>query len=304
MVYIVHKDILKEFEIAVKSNLTFVPVDLNDIQVAAIREKGYEITIPKAITPVTLDGNYPHKQIGAVKYDKKNIKGRGVKIAVFDNGFNPGLISNGIYINPTGQDIFAVHGTQTAQIVQMYAPLAELHCYKFSTGFTEAEFLNAIDYFIEEGIHILNMSFAQGETPAQIAALADLRAAGCLAFAASGNAQTPSNILFPANDDNVYAVNSISEFEGVAHQNYLIPPGKKHGIHISVGGWNVLTSDGEGGSFLNFGTSYSAPCVVGIAACIAEEIGIEKLSRVPQILFNQAKPSAYPNIHGAGILQA
>jgi hypothetical protein len=104
--------------------------------------------------------------IGADAWQSGGHGGGGVKVAVFDKGFQdyPSLIANGelpasvvVHSFRSDGDIAAgeIHGTACAEIVYDIAPDAQLYLINFDT---DVEFGNAVDYAIAQGVQVVSCS--------------------------------------------------------------------------------------------------------------------------------------------------
>lgn len=105
----------------------------------------------------------------ANKIKTAGIKGKGIKIAVLDLGFDTAntelakIVESKSFrydfgnkqISLKGYETEYVHGTAVAEIISDIAPKSELYLYTFGT---EAEFLEAMDYAISKKINLISMS--------------------------------------------------------------------------------------------------------------------------------------------------
>src|SRR3972149_1583583 len=104
--------------------------------------------------------------INASMLHSLGFKGKGVKIAVLDLGFEgfpsklgtelPGSVTNKSFRSDgdiTGRG--EVHGTAVAEIIYDVAPEAQLYLINFDT---EVEFANAVDYAINQNVDVISMS--------------------------------------------------------------------------------------------------------------------------------------------------
>ncbi|MCU7667752.1 S8 family peptidase [Bacillus thuringiensis] len=228
--------------------------------------------------------------------------GKGTKVAVMDTG----VLSDHQDINlktevacykdalkckvTTGDDPLDAHGTMVAGIIngkgiqtKGVAPGADLYSIKF--GYTnmfgnwnsdESSFIKGIDWAINNGIHIINMSFVlQGDyslgNTDGILYKAFARAAtdyGILMVAATGNESTNS-IIYPASSDYVL---------GVSNWDYLtdkLYPDSNYGRGTSFAAPGVRlwmpTGIGSKSYVGHSGTSFSSPMVAGVAALLREK---------------------------------
>ena len=120
-----------------------------------------EITVPMGVT-----GQGP-SATGARAWHRNGLKGRGVKVAIVDNGFSgwrsarrngdlPYRVETKSFC-PSGFN-GTNHGTAVAEIVHEMAPRAKLHL--VCQGGGVAAFRNAMDYAYRQGIRVVNFSVA------------------------------------------------------------------------------------------------------------------------------------------------
>src|SRR5262249_45966308 len=89
------------------------------------------------------------------------------------------------------------------------ANLLAIHAFASKTGASQSttfNLLKALDYAINNGARIINMSFAGPRDPTLERALKVAHDKGVILIAAAGNAGPKSSALFPAADPNVIAV--------------------------------------------------------------------------------------------------
>lgn len=303
--YIVKKDdLLSVLGIKSDSALSICVVMLTDEQALQMRSFSKYIEEPKIIeTSELADIDYEKNRSAWIKFKKKNITGRGIKVAVLDNGIAIGYFPVDFSVNFTSDGDIGNHGTMTASIIRDLAPDCILYAIKvISAVTTEADIIEGLNYCALNGIHIINMSFTTTKSTPLDTAFSDLHNLGIVMFASSGNNGSPADILYPAWHDKVVAVNAVKEDETVAYQNWLIPSGGTHGIHIACSGYGSKVVDMNGSVYGNNGTSFSSPFAAGIAALTLEEIGVENIGKLRQILFNKATKNSNTTAFGFGIL--
>jgi subtilisin family serine protease len=100
----------------------------------------------------------------------QGLTGRGVRVAIIDSGVNPSHphvagVAGGVAISPAGQTASYLdrlgHGTAVAGAIREKAPRAELFAVKiFDRSLTAAldTLLHAMEWSIDRGMHILNLS--------------------------------------------------------------------------------------------------------------------------------------------------
>jgi subtilisin family serine protease len=138
---------------------------------------------------------------------------------------------------------------------------------------TSANIIRGLDYAIEHGAKIVNMSFAGPQDPALAQELQVAREKGILIVAAAGNAGASSPPLYPGADPNVMAVTATDErdnlFSGANQGSY---------IAVAAPGVNILVPAPHGGVDLTTGTSVATAHVSAVAALLLAE----QPSRTPE----------------------
>jgi subtilisin family serine protease len=191
------------------------------------------------------------------------------------------------------------HGTGIAGVIAAHsrlagaAPAAHILAVRaFSAVPTGAEgttfnIVKGIDWAIQQGARIVNMSFAGPFDPALARLLAGARARGAILIAAAGNAGPKAPPQFPAADPNVIAVTATDADDHVfalaCRGNY---------IALAAPGVDIL-APAPGGSYqVTSGTSFAAAYVSGIAALILE--------RRPKLLLEPFKHILLSTAHDLG----
>ena len=123
--------------------------------------------------------------------------------------------------------------------------------------------INGLDYAIQHGARIVNMSFAGPRDPALSQALQIAREKGILLIAAAGNAGPKSPPLYPGADPSVMAVTATDEHDRVFN-------GANQGSYVTVAapGVNILVPAPDGGIQFTTGTSVATANVSGVAALL------------------------------------
>jgi Subtilase family/Bacterial Ig-like domain (group 3)/Autotransporter beta-domain len=160
--------------------------------------------------------------------------------------------------------------------------------------------INGLNYAIQHGARIVNMSFAGPHDPAFSQALQIAREKGVLLIAAAGNAGPKSAPLYPGADPSVMAVTATDEndqlFRGANQGEY---------VTIAAPGVNVLVPAPAGGAQLTTGTSVATANVSGVAALLLAHKPNLKPEEVRAILVASAKHLGSPGINpqfGAGLV--
>ena len=149
---------------------------------------------------------------------------------------------------------------------------------------TTQHVLAGIDWAIEKGARVINMSFAGPYDPMLQLALKKAHDKGIVLIAAAGNAGPRSQPLYPAADENVIAVTAIDA------DDRLLPQANQ-GRHIALAapGVGVLEPAANAGYQLTTGTSVAAAHVSGVAALIIARKPDIDFAALEKILFSTAK---------------
>ncbi len=165
---------------------------------------------------------------------------------------------------------------------------------------TSANIIRGLDYAIEHGAKIINMSFAGPQDPALAQELQVAREKGILIVAAAGNAGATSPPLYPGADPNVIAVTATDEhdrlFSGANQGSY---------VAVAAPGVNVLVPAPEGGVQVTTGTSVATAHVSGVAALLVAEEPSRTPEDIRAILVDTAKHLGTEGVnpqYGAGLV--
>lgn len=244
--------------------------------------------------------------------------GRDVPIAVIDSGIDAdnaelkGSIADSFNAIETPMAPHK-HGTAIAALIAGHgkllgsAPGAKILAIRAfdpagasATGTTFA-ILKGLDWAVEKGARVINMSFAGPNDPAIHRSLEAAHKKGIVLVAAAGNAGRKSPPLFPAADVNVIAVTATDTDDKLFEQS-------NRGKHLAVAapGAQLLVAIPDGYE-VSSGTSYSAATVSGIAALMLERNGDLTPNKVRSILQATAKdlgPKGHDSLFGAGLVDA
>ncbi len=160
--------------------------------------------------------------------------------------------------------------------------------------------IEGLDYAIQHGAKIVNMSFAGPPDPALSQALQIAREKGVLLIAAAGNAGPKSAPLYPGADPNVMAVTATDE-------NDQLFKGANQGRYVTVAapGVEILVPAPEGGVQVTTGTSVATANVSGVAALLIAHKPSLTPEQIRAILVTTAKHLGSQGINpqfGAGLV--
>jgi len=157
------------------------------------------------------------------------------------------------------------HGTMTAGIVHLVAPLAKIMPLKaFSANGTgyDSDVLQAIYYAVRNGATVMNMSFDYTRYSPELArAIKYANSKGVVSVASAGN-DGQRILVYPAALPGVIDVASTSNSDiQSTFTNYGAPP-----VWLAAPGEGVMTTYPWGTYAAGWGTSFSTPFVAGTAA--------------------------------------
>lgn len=281
----------------------------------------------------------------------QHYRGRGIKVAVIDSGAatthgNLNAIHEGFDVinKRTDRSTWNVdtlgHGshctgviaaTDPAWGIRGFAPEAEIHVCKLFPGGQVSQLIDALEYCIEQGIDIVNMSLG-GSAPSEALERQIVRAkqAGIACIAAAGN--SAAAVQYPASSPHVLAVAAIGKLGE-------FPPDSYHAetigtdidmygyftarfscfgpqVDVCAPGVAVVSSVPPNNFAAWDGTSMAAPHVTGLAALVLAhrpEFGSmvqarspERVERLFQVLRMSARPVTLndPNHIGYGLPDA
>jgi subtilisin family serine protease len=165
---------------------------------------------------------------------------------------------------------------------------------------TSIKIIKGLDYAIQQGAKIVNMSFAGPRDPTLAQALQIAREKGVLLVAAAGNAGPKSPPLYPGADPNVLAVTATDDhdrlFKGANQGKY---------ITVAAPGVDVLVPAPNEGIQLTTGTSVATAHVSGVAALLLAQKSTRTPEEIRAILVQTAKhlgPKGSEMQFGAGLV--
>ena len=242
-------------------------------------------------------------------------RGMNVTIAVIDSGVD---VKHPELVNSIADSFDALgskegphaHGTGIAGAIVAHArlmgsaPEARLLAIRaFSGASNGAEsttyvILKGLDYAVEHGAQIINMSFAGPKDPLIERGVAATAARGIVMVAAAGNAGAKSPPLYPAANPNVIAVSGTD-----AQQKLFTASNRGNYIALAAPGVDIFLPAPDEKYQITSGTSFSAAYVSGIAALILERNPALKPNDVRAILTKTARDLGAPgrdDLFGAG----
>jgi type VII secretion-associated serine protease mycosin len=233
----------------------------------------------------------------------KGVTGSGVKVAVLDSGVqatHPALLGR---VTDDGRDLLEAtdrthgkedcrgHGTAVASVIagngrsgfRGVAPSAVIMPIRVNENEGQSEkngrptddqkIANGIDWAIQNGADVINISFAYlgaDAEPSRHRVFADAikRAVdkNVVIVAATGNDKTAKD-SFPANQPGVIGVAALRP-EGVRWEESTVGSF----VDVSAPGFGVIAAYGKGGGYQPFqGTSFAAPLVAGTVALLKQQ---------------------------------
>lgn len=260
-------------------HLRYCSLTLSDEQAAQVRNAGIYIQQQQQMPFIECAGDYEKvRSRYYAKERKRNLTGKGCKVAVIDTGcvvaVQPVDFAFNLVDGTTNVSADASHGTAVVSVIKNatigLAPDCELHLLKVTSGsvYDMTAILAALDYCIDNSIHIINMSFNSLVDPPFFDSLDDCYAAGISLVAAAGNSPTVAATAYPATLENVVAVNAVKE-NGDPGAFNVLPEGSRptnHGITVACSGISceVLFTNGSFGN--SSGSSFSSPFFAGAFA--------------------------------------
>ena len=265
----------------------------------------------------------------------QQFRGRGIKVAVIDSGAatthgNLNEIHEGFDIVNKRVDrgtwnvdtlghgshcTGVIAGTDPAWGIRGFAPEAEVHVCKLFPGGQISQLIDALEYCIEQGIDVVNMSLG-GSAPSEALERQIVRAkqAGVACIAAAGNSSAA--VQYPASSPHVLAVaaiGKIGEFPSDSYHSETIGPDiDMYGyftarfscfgpqVDVCAPGVAVVSSVPPNNFAAWDGTSMAAPHVTGLAALVLahrpefqsmlQARSPERVERLFQVLRMSARP--------------
>ena len=149
---------------------------------------------------------------------------------------------------------------------------------------TSAKIIRGLDYAIQHGAKIVNMSFAGPRDPALAQKLQIAREKGILVIAAAGNAGPKSPPLYPGADPNVMAVTATDE-----HDRLFAGANQGSYVAVAAPGVNILVPAPDGSVQFTTGTSVASANVSGVAALLLAKQPSRTPEEIRTILVDTAR---------------
>jgi hypothetical protein len=179
----------------------------------------------------------------------------------------------------------AAHRTLTG--VAPGAHILAVHAFSSDAANAEAttdHIIRGIEWAINKGARIINMSFAGPDDPMLEVALKKAREKGVILIAAAGNSGPDSPPLYPGADPNVIAVTATDERDAL-----FAEANRGSYVALAAPGVDVLEPAPGGGYQVTTGTSVAAAHVSGVAALLLERNPKLDANAVREILESSAK---------------
>ena len=165
---------------------------------------------------------------------------------------------------------------------------------------TSIKIINGLDYAIQHGARIVNMSFAGPHDPALSQELQIAREKGILVIAAAGNEGPKSPPLYPGADRSVMAVTATDEHDRLFN-------GANQGKYVTVAapGVDILVPAPDGEVQFTTGTSVATANVSGVAALLLPTNHRSSPEEIRAILVRTARhlgPEGINPQFGAGLV--
>lgn len=248
-------------------------------------------------------------------------KGDNVLVAVIDSGIDVthpdlGGVIAGTFATFDPDEKPHTHGTAIAGAIASQArlrlmgvaPAARILAVKAfgtsdeGTEGTTMNIIKGLEWSMQQGARIINMSFAGPEAPVMKNILAGARQQGIVLIAAVGNAGPKSPPLYPGSDPNVIAVSATDSDDKLFSAS-------NRGRYISVAapGVDILLPAPDQGYQVTSGTSFAAAHVTGIVALMLQRNPALTPAAVRKILESTAKdigPKGPDDQFGAGLADA
>ena len=232
-------------------------------------------------------------------------KGQGVRIAVIDSGIDQnhpnlkGNLKGGVNLVDPGASFTDDngHGTHVAGIIAAsdtgtgivgVAPEAELYAVKVLDKWGDGTVLNAInaiDWCLRNGIHVVNMSFGTDKySRALEEAIRVAHSRGLMIVAAAGNDGAPGTVDYPAVFDQTISVAAVDQRGRLASYSSSGPE-----VDIMAPGSNILSTYRWGGFVRQSGSSMATAHISGAIALLKAKYPREDIHHLRRRLIAGAR---------------
>jgi len=215
----------------------------------------------------------------------KLARGATIRVAVIDSGVDVGHPElrgavAGLYDALGEEFVPHAHGTAMAAALvaqgqlQGVAPASRLlvarafsgRASSASASGTSLHIMAAMEWAVNQGARVINLSFAGPEDRLLSRGLAGVAAKGVIAVAAAGNGGPGAAPLFPGADPNVIAVTATD-----ADDRIFARANRGAYITLAAPGVDVLAAEPQGRYAFSSGTSIAAAHVSGLVALVLEK---------------------------------
>ncbi|MPZ41001.1 MAG: S8 family serine peptidase [Rhizobiales bacterium] len=259
---------------------TVEKLNLNEVHKVAT---GREVLV--AVIDSKIDGKHP--DLAGAIVDEYDAVGRTEQAHSHGTGMSGAIASHRKLLGiAPGARILAVHAFSTTT---RQTPEA-----------TTRQIIAGIEWAINKGARIINMSFAGPYDPMLQLAMRNAAAKGVILVAASGNVGPKSPPLYPAADPHVIAVTATDESDSLFAQAV-------RGPHLAVAapGVDVMVPAPAESYQLTTGTSVAAAHVSGVAALLLERHPAVDARTVLEVLTSTARnlnPKGRDDQYGWGLI--
>jgi subtilisin family serine protease len=281
--------------------------------------------------------NFGLGRVNALAAYESGITGDGIVVAVVDTGIDPAHSEFDANLSPLSQDVVvgrgtlqpdSMHGTHVAGLIAAEKNGVGIHGIAYdatllmvradtpgscnpSCTFNNTNLAAAINYAIDNGARVINLSHGGDNAPTGdlLAAQQRAAAAGVVLVFAAGNdsgANPSGSTGFALSPDAL----GTSLIVGASTSNDTIAgfsnrAGTASGIFLVAPGAAVQTTDAGSTVVTQSGTSFSAPIVAGAVALMLENFPNLDGAEVVQILLDTARDrgaAGVDAVYGAGLL--
>jgi len=291
-------------------------------------QPNYLSTLQEAATPASLPNASAPLPGGVEQYALALMRlreahqlatGSRILIAVIDGGVDrrhpelAGLVADTFDAIGTGDETHP-HGTSIVGAIGARARLrgtapgaSILSARAFGTrrnrmDGTTVNILLSIDWAVQRGARVINMSFAGARDPAVVNLLQGVMQRGIVLVAAAGNAGPSSPPLYPAALPGVIAVTATDE-----HNQIFRAANRGSYITIAAPGVDLWLPTVDRGYRMTSGTSFAAAEVSGLIALLLERNPRLTPDQIRQALISTAQDLGSPGpdaLFGAGLIDA